>query len=354
MIDEKILNDLEKAQNELNDIDKALSSGNIDSNEIKELSKKRNTISDVVGYFIRYKEIQKSIKDNKELLNDEDFKELAQEEIDTLNEELITVIDKIKEEAKPVDPLDSKDVILEIRAGAGGDEAALFASDLLRMYMRCAERKGWKTEIINKNDIGLGGIKEAIISITGKKIYGYMKFESGVHRVQRVPETETSGRVHTSTATVAVLPEADEVEIEISEKDLRIDTYRASGAGGQHVNKTDSAVRITHIPSGIVVQNQDEKSQNKNKQRAMKVLRAKILKIEQEKQFENMSQTRKALVGGGDRSEKIRTYNFPQGRISDHRINLTLHKIDEILDGNLDDLNIELSKNYLKEASGIN
>tara|TARA_B100001939_G_scaffold140039_1_gene121236 strand:- start:860 stop:1405 length:546 start_codon:yes stop_codon:yes gene_type:complete len=181
-----------------------------------------------------------------------------------------------------------------------------------------------------------------------------MKFESGVHRVQRVPETETSGRVHTSTATVAVLPEADEVEIEISEKDLRIDTYRASGAGGQHVNKTDSAVRITHIPSGIVVQNQDEKSQNKNKQRAMKVLRAKILKIEQEKQFENMSQTRKALVGGGDRSEKIRTYNFPQGRISDHRINLTLHKIDEILDGNLDDLNIELSKNYLKEASGIN
>ena len=181
-----------------------------------------------------------------------------------------------------------------------------------------------------------------------------MKFESGVHRVQRVPETETSGRVHTSTATVAVLPEADEVEIEISEKDLRIDTYRASGAGGQHVNKTDSAVRITHIPSGIVVQNQDEKSQNKNKQRAMKVLRAKILKIEQEKQFENMSQTRKALVGGGDRSEKIRTYNFPQGRISDHRINLTLHKIDEILDGNLDDLNLELSKNYLKEASGIN
>ena len=181
-----------------------------------------------------------------------------------------------------------------------------------------------------------------------------MKFESGVHRVQRVPETETSGRVHTSTATVAVLPEADEVEIEINEKDLRIDTYRASGAGGQHVNKTDSAVRITHIPSGIVVQNQDEKSQNKNKQRAMKVLRAKILKIEQEKQFDNMSQTRKALVGGGDRSEKIRTYNFPQGRISDHRINLTLHKIDEILDGNLDDLNLELSKNYLKEASGIN
>ena len=180
-----------------------------------------------------------------------------------------------------------------------------------------------------------------------------MKFESGVHRVQRVPETETSGRVHTSTATVAVLPEADEVEIEISEKDLRIDTYRASGAGGQHVNKTDSAVRITHTP-GIVVQNQDEKSQNKNKQRAMKVLRAKILKIEQEKQFENMSQTRKALVGGGDRSEKIRTYNFPQGRISDHRINLTLHKIDEILDGNLDDLNIELSKLFKKEASGIN
>ena len=180
-----------------------------------------------------------------------------------------------------------------------------------------------------------------------------MKFESGVHRVQRVPETETSGRVHTSTATVAILAEADEVEVDINEKDLRIDTYRASGAGGQHVNKTDSAVRITHIPSGIVVQNQDEKSQNKNKQKAMKVLRAKILKVEQEKMFDNMSQTRKSLVGGGDRSEKIRTYNFPQGRISDHRINLTLHKIDEILDGNLDELNKELSKNYHEEASAV-
>ena len=218
------------------------------------------------------------------------------------------------------------------------------------MYLRFAERKDWDTEIINKSEIGLGGIKEAIVTISGKDVYSFMKFESGVHRVQRVPLTETSGRVHTSTATVAILPEADEVEIEIVEKDLRIDTYRASGAGGQHVNKTDSAIRITHEPSGIVVQNQDGKSQHQNKQRAMRILRAKLFEAEQEKQKETMSKTRKSLVGGGDRSEKIRTYNFPQGRVSDHRINLTLHKIDYILDGDLDELNAALNKNYQEEA----
>tara|TARA_A100001234_G_scaffold188135_1_gene173204 strand:- start:72372 stop:73436 length:1065 start_codon:yes stop_codon:yes gene_type:complete len=353
MIEDKILKELELAEQEMLDIDSALSSGKLDSNMIRDLSKKRNDISEVVGLYKEYKKITVSIEENNELLSEPDLKELAEEEIKLLNQKLEDIENKIKEETKPVDPLDIKDVIMEIRAGAGGDEAALFAADLLRMYLRCCERKGWKTEIINKSDIGLGGIKEAIVSINGKNIYGYMKFESGVHRVQRVPETETSGRVHTSTATVAILAEADEVEVDINEKDLRIDTYRASGAGGQHVNKTDSAVRITHIPSGIVVQNQDEKSQNKNKQKAMKVLRAKILKVEQEKMFDNMSQTRKSLVGGGDRSEKIRTYNFPQGRISDHRINLTLHKIDEILDGNLDELNKELSKNYHEEASAV-
>ena len=354
MIDKKIINELEEAEKELENIDNQLSTGKLDSNKIKDLSKKRNKISDLVALFKEYKSILLEISDNNEMLADKDLRDLANDENDKLNKQLSSVVEKIKEETKPKDPLDSKDVILEIRAGAGGDEAALFASDLLRMCLRCAERKGWQTEIINKNDIGLGGIKEGIVSITGKNIYAYMKFESGVHRVQRVPETETSGRVHTSTATVAILAEADDVEVEINEKDLRIDTYRASGAGGQHVNKTDSAVRITHIPSGIVVQNQDEKSQNKNKQKAMKVLRAKILKIEQDKMFENMSQTRKSLVGGGDRSEKIRTYNFPQGRVSDHRINLTLHKIDDILDGNLDELNNNLSKNYNEEESKVN
>tara|TARA_B000000557_G_C20812307_1_gene460834 strand:- start:3848 stop:4909 length:1062 start_codon:yes stop_codon:yes gene_type:complete len=353
MIDKKIIIELESAEAEIQRIDASLSSGDIDSKDIRDLSKKRNEISAVVELYKEYKNILKSISENEELLNEPDFKELANEEISELKLNLVKVVEKIKDETKPVDPLDKKDVILEIRAGAGGDEAALFASDLLRMYLRCSERKGWKTEIINKNDIGLGGIKEAIVSICGKNIYKYMKFESGVHRVQRVPETETSGRVHTSTATVAILAEADEIEVEINEKDLRIDTYRASGAGGQHVNKTDSAVRITHLPSGIVVQNQDEKSQNKNKQKAMKILRAKILKVEEDKKFNDMSQTRKSLVGGGDRSEKIRTYNFPQGRVSDHRINLTLHKIDEILDGNLDELNKELSKNYYEEASSL-
>jgi peptide chain release factor 1 len=261
--------------------------------------------------------------------------------------------DKIKFEVRPKDPLDSKDVIIEIRAGAGGDEAALFASDLLRMYLRYCERKKWNVEIINKSEIGLGGVKEVIASISGKDIYSFMKFESGVHRVQRVPATETSGRVHTSTATVVVLPEADDVEIEIHEKDLRVDTYRASGAGGQHVNKTDSAVRLTHIPSGIVVQNQDGKSQHQNRQRAMRVLNAKLFEAQQDKKQQDMSKTRKLLVGGGDRSEKIRTYNFAQSRVSDHRINLTLHKLDYILDGDLDELNNELYKNYIKEESGV-
>ena len=278
---------------------------------------------------------------------------MAKEEISILEKDIQTLESELKILLIPKDPNDDNNTILEIRGGTGGDEAALFASDLMRMYLRYVERKSWSSEIISLHDNEGGGIKEAVISIKGDGAYGNMKFESGVHRVQRVPETETSGRVHTSTATVAILAEADEVEVDINEKDLRIDTYRASGAGGQHVNKTDSAVRITHIPSGIVVQNQDEKSQNKNKQKAMKVLRAKILKVEQEKMFDNMSQTRKSLVGGGDRSEKIRTYNFPQGRISDHRINLTLHKIDEILDGNLDELNKELSKNYHEEASAV-
>ena len=350
MIDPKIRKKLQSAQDELENIDLKLSSLDLDSNSIKELSKKRAQISELVEDFKRIKELEGLVIENEKLAEDEELRELAEEELKLLEKELETLEEKIKHEFIPKDPMDSKDVIMEIRAGAGGDEAALFASDLLRMYLRFAERKDWDTEIINKSEIGLGGIKEAIVTISGKDVYSFMKFESGVHRVQRVPLTETSGRVHTSTATVAILPEADEVEIEIVEKDLRIDTYRASGAGGQHVNKTDSAIRITHEPSGIVVQNQDGKSQHQNKQRAMRILRAKLFEAEQEKQKETMSKTRKSLVGGGDRSEKIRTYNFPQGRVSDHRINLTLHKIDYILDGDLDELNAALNKNYQEEA----
>ena len=350
MIDPKIRKKLESAQDELENIDLKLSSLDLDSNSIKELSKKRAQISELVEDFKRIKELEGLVVENEKLAEDEELRELAEEELKLLEKELETLEEKIKHEFIPKDLMDSKDVIMEIRAGAGGDEAALFASDLLRMYLRFAERKDWDTEIINKSEIGLGGIKEAIVTISGKDVYSFMKFESGVHRVQRVPLTETSGRVHTSTATVAILPEADEVEIEIVEKDLRIDTYRASGAGGQHVNKTDSAIRITHEPSGIVVQNQDGKSQHQNKQRAMRILRAKLFEAEQEKQKETMSKTRKSLVGGGDRSEKIRTYNFPQGRVSDHRINLTLHKIDYILDGDLDELNAALNKNYQEEA----
>ena len=350
MIDPKIRKKLQSAQDELENIDLKLSSLDLDSNSIKELSKKRAQISELVEDFKRIKELEGLVVENEKLAEDEELRELAEEELKLLEKEQETLEEKIKHEFIPKDPMDSKDVIMEIRAGAGGDEAALFASDLLRMYLRFAERKDWDTEIINKSEIGLGGIKEAIVTISGKDVYSFMKFESGVHRVQRVPLTETSGRVHTSTATVAILPEADEVEIEIVEKDLRIDTYRASGAGGQHVNKTDSAIRITHEPSGIVVQNQDGKSQHQNKQRAMRILRAKLFEAEQEKQKETMSKTRKSLVGGGDRSEKIRTYNFPQGRVSDHRINLTLHKIDYILDGDLDELNAALNKNYQEEA----
>jgi len=351
MIEPKIRKKLEDLEKKLNSINLQLSSPNLNSDSIKELSKKRGQISELVALFLQLKRLEHLIIENQELSKDIELRELAKEELQNLKNQLKKVEENIQDKFRPKDSMDSKDVILEIRAGAGGDEAALFASDLLRMYLRYAERKGWHTEIINKNEIGLGGTKEAIVSISGKDIYSFMKFESGVHRVQRVPLTETSGRIHTSTATVVVLPEVDEIEIEINEKDLRIDSYRASGAGGQHVNKTDSAIRITHKPSGIVVQNQDAKSQHRNKQKAMRILRAKLFEDEQIKQQANMSKARKALVGAGDRSEKIRTYNFPQGRVSDHRINLTFHKIDHILDGDLDELNNELIKNYRKEIS---
>ena len=270
--------------------------------------------------------------------DDEELKQIAQEELDELEKRLITLEEKLKVLLLPKDPNDDKNLILEIRAGTGGDEAALFAADLFRIYTRYAERKNWTLKVMDSSDTGIGGIKEAIVSIQGKGAFGMLKYESGVHRVQRVPKTETSGRVHTSAATLAVLPEAEDVDIEINEADLKIDTYRASGAGGQHVNKTESAIRITHIPTGLVVTCQDESSQHKNRAAALKVLKSRLLAAEQEKVAQKRAAERKSLVSTGDRSAKIRTYNFPQGRVTDHRINFTSYRLNEILDGDITEL----------------
>ncbi len=269
---------------------------------------------------------------------DEELREMAKIEISELEESLAQYENELKILLLPKDPNDDKNVILEIRAGTGGEEAALFGADLLRMYMRYAERRGWKTEVMEINDTGLGGIKEAVILIKGKGVYSRLKYESGAHRVQRVPETESSGRIHTSAATVAVLPEVDDVEVEINPNDVRVDVYRSSGNGGQSVNTTDSAVRLTHLPTGLVVTCQDEKSQIKNKEKAFKVLRARLYDIKLNEQNKELSEQRKSQVGSGDRSERIRTYNFPQGRVSDHRIGMTIYKLDYFLDGDIDEI----------------
>ena len=269
---------------------------------------------------------------------DSEIKELAIEELDNLNSELTDLEKSINEILVEADPDDKKNIIIEIRSGTGGVEAALFADNLFRMYLRYAENKGWKTELMTLNQNDGGDIKEAVVSLKGNNVFGHMKYESGVHRVQRVPETESSGRVHTSAATVAVLPEVENIDIEINDADIKIDTYRASGAGGQHVNKTESAIRITHIDSGLVVTCQDESSQHKNKDKAMKVLRARLYDVQKEQQAKERADVRKSMVSTGDRSAKIRTYNFPQGRVTDHRINLTLYKLNEIINGDLDEL----------------
>ena len=302
--------------------------------------KEMGEMEPIVNKYKEYKKAKEEISEAKEMLDsgDEELKELAKMELSELEDKLPQMEEDLKILLLPKDPNDEKNVFLEIRAGTGGEEAALFAQDLLRMYLRYAERRGWKTEIMDANDTGIGGIKEAIVLIKGKGAYSRLKYESGTHRVQRVPETESSGRIHTSAATVAVLPEVDDVEVEINPNDVRVDVYRSSGNGGQCVNTTDSAVRLTHIPTGLVVTCQDEKSQIKNKEKAFKVLRSRLYDLKLQEQNDEISAERRSQVGSGDRSERIRTYNFPQGRVTDHRIGMTLYKLDGFLDGEIDEI----------------
>ncbi|MBM7645378.1 peptide chain release factor 1 [Scopulibacillus daqui] len=312
-----------------------------DTKKLREYSKEQSDLEETVQTFRRYKDVEDQLKDAKEMLEeklDNDMKEMVRLEIAELEEEKESLEEKLKVLLIPKDPNDDKNVIVEIRGAAGGDEAALFAGDLFKMYSRYAEAQGWKTEVIEASPNEVGGYKEIIFMINGTGAYSKLKYENGAHRVQRVPETESGGRIHTSTATVAVLPEAEEVEVDINEKDIRVDTFASSGPGGQSVNTTMSAVRLTHVPTGIVVSCQDEKSQIKNKEKAMKVLRARIYDKFQKEAQEEYAAHRKSAVGTGDRSERIRTYNFPQSRVTDHRIGLTLQKLDQILEGKLDEI----------------
>lgn len=346
----KKLEELEKKYEELNI---NLSDPKIIANQSKfqECAKLHSDISKAVLKYREYKVTIKEIDENSKLFSEEEdieFKKLISEELEKLKEEKSNLEIELKEIIFPKDPYDKKNCIVEVRAGAGGDEAALFVGDLFRMYSRFAENNGWKAEVMSSNPTGIGGFKEIIFSIIGKEVYGKLKHESGVHRVQRVPVTESSGRLHTSTVTVAILPEVEEVELEISPNDLKIDRFRSTGPGGQSVNTTDSAIRITHIPTGMVVTCQDEKSQHKNKDKALKILRARLLdKVEREK-HEELAKKRKDQVGTGDRSERIRTYNFPQNRITDHRIGLNLHNLEEVLEGNLNDLVVNLTEKLKK------
>jgi peptide chain release factor 1 len=322
--------------------------------EYVRLSKEHASLADLVETYLKFRKSSQETEENQVLLEDADagVRELAREEMARLNEEIKSLTERLIVLLIPKDPYDEKNIILEIRAGTGGEEASLFAAVLFRMYARYAERRRWKMEILSKNETGLGGLKEIVCSVSGDKVYSRLKFESGVHRVQRVPETEAQGRIHTSAVTVAVLPEPDEVEAIINDKDLKIDVYRSSGPGGQSVNTTDSAVRVTHLPSGLVVTIQDEKSQHKNKAKALKVLQARLLDRQIAEQQAAISAERKSLVGSGDRSERIRTYNFPQNRLTDHRIGLTLYQLDTLIDGDLDSVVEPLMAHMQAEAIG--
>jgi peptide chain release factor 1 len=348
-----MLDKLIEVENKYDKITKALSEPSIFLNreEFLRLSKEQSELEPIVTKFREYKKIVKEIEELEEILKsgDADLKEIAEDELQNLKKIKPRIEQELKILLLPKDPRDEKNVILEIRAGTGGEEAALFAADLFRMYSKYAESKGWKVEIIESHPTGLGGFKEIIANISGRGAFSKLKYESGVHRVQRIPVTEASGRIHTSTATVAVLPEAEDVDIKIEEKDLRIDTFCSSGPGGQSVNTAYSAVRIVHVPTGIIVQCQDERSQIKNREKAMKVLRARLLEMERQKKEAERASERKQQVGTGERSERIRTYNFPQNRITDHRIGLTLYKLDQILDGNLDEMIDSLISYYQAE-----
>ncbi|KUK37331.1 MAG: Peptide chain release factor 1 [Thermodesulfobacterium commune] len=356
------LTKLEAIERKFEDLAAKLSDPEIisDPSVYAKLAKEHSELTEIVSVFKEYKKVLKEIEENKTIIEeetDEELVDLAKEELKILEKRLEELEKLLPILLLPKDPNDEKNVILEIRAGAGGEEAALFAAELLRMYQRYAERKGWKFEILDANDTGLGGFKEVVAKIEGKGAYSRLKYESGVHRVQRVPITESSGRIHTSTVTVAVLPEVDEVDIEINPEDLKIETMRASGHGGQHVNKTESAVRITHIPTGIVVTCQNERSQHQNKATALKILRAKLYELAQREQHEKIQKERRAQVGTGERCEKIRTYNFPQNRVTDHRVGITIYNLPEVLDGDLDEFIDALIAHYraemLKQEEGL-